>query len=171
MRSRRLAQHLSAIGWDARPIAIGQVAVYAVRDSGEGTATLEGLEAEIKRRYRLAVCEPGFSDGLYRVAQELAATAESEFTPIETCVVCGQHDPFPTVLSAVGPAGEITSVPYCARCVAASEANTYGKLCRALLDAAGSAFGTLQNARLGRARRKGALLLFPIHPEHLAPAP
>jgi len=144
--------------------------VYAVRDAGEGIATVESLEELLKRRYRLAICEPGFSDSLYRVARELAETAEAEFTPVEKCVVCGQPDPFPTVLSVQGPNGEMLSAPYCAHCVSASEANTYGRLCRALLTAAGGVFGALQNAQLGRPRRVGAVLRFPVQPEHLASA-
>lgn len=170
LRSRRLVQHLRAAGWEARPIVIGPVAVYAVRDMGEGIATLESLEALLKRRYRLAVCEPGFSESLYRVAQELAETAEAEFTPVEKCVVCGQPDPFPTVLTAQGPEGEQLSAPYCARCVSANEANTYGRLCRALLEAAGGVFGALQHAQIGRARRKGAVLRFPVDSSPFASA-
>lgn len=170
LRSLRLAQHLRNAGWDPRPIAIGQVAVYAVRDPGEGLASLEQLEASLKRRYSMAVCEPGFSESLYRVAKELAQSAEAEFTPVEKCVACGQPDPFPTVLSAVDASGEIVSAPFCARCVSASEASTYGRLCRALLTAGGSVFSTLQNVRLGRARRKGAVLRFPIDPEQIASA-
>lgn len=170
LRSRRLAEHLRAAGWEPRPIAVGPVAVYAARDASGGVASLEELGAQLKRRYRLAICEPGFSESLYRVAKELAETAEAEFTPVEKCAVCGQPDPFPTVLSAMDAAGDIVSAPYCAHCVAASEANTYGRLCRSLLTAAGHVFGTLQHARLGRARRKGPVVRFPVHPEHLAPA-
>ena len=55
--------------------------MHAVRDMGEGIATLESLEALLKRRYWLAVCEPGFSESLYRVAQELAETAEAGVHP------------------------------------------------------------------------------------------
>lgn len=169
LRSRRLAQHLCAAGWDARAIAIGQVAIYAVRNLGEG-ASIDALAAQLKRRYPMAVCEPGFSDSLYSVAQELATAVEAEFSPVEQCVVCGQLDPFPTILSAYGPSGEVTRAPYCARCVAASEASTYGRLCHALLTAAGGVFGALQHAQLGRARRKGTLLLFTVQSEGLAPA-
>ncbi len=170
LRSRRLAQHLRAAGWDARAIVTGQVAVYAIRDTVEDGAGLAALEAQLKRRYRMAVCEPGFSEGLYRVAQELAETAEAEFEPVDHCVICGQPDPFPTVLSAVTPDGRVRSAPYCSHCVASSEASTYGRLCRSLLAAAGHVFGSLQDAPLGRARRKGAVLRFPINTEHLASA-
>ncbi|HEX2999800.1 MAG TPA: hypothetical protein VHR86_06145 [Armatimonadota bacterium] len=171
LRSIRLAEHLRAAGWEPRPIVVGLVAVYAVRDSGEGVASLENLETDLKNRYRLAICEPGFSDSLYRVAQELAETAEGEFTPVEKCVVCGELDPFPTILSAVNAEGETVSAPYCARCVAANESNTYGRLCRALLTAGGSGFGALQNAQLGRALRKGAVLRVAVHPDDLATTP
>lgn len=170
LRSRRLAQHLRAAGWEPRAIAIGQVAVYAVRSSGEGLASLADLEGQLKRRYRMVVCEPGFSEGLYQVARELAETAEAEFVPVEQCVICGQPDPFPTVLAAVTPEGEMVRAPYCAQCVSASEASTYGRLCRSLLEAAGNVFGALRDVPLGRARRKGAVLCFPIDTQHLASA-
>ncbi|MDH7568269.1 MAG: hypothetical protein QHJ73_01615, partial [Armatimonadota bacterium] len=116
VRAEDLARFLRQTGWEVRTIVAGVVGVFAIR-AEEGAAPLEEVERGLKRRYRMVVCEPGFSDSLYRVARELAETAEAEFIPVEKCVVCGQPDPFPTVLSAFAPTGHRVSAPYCAHCV------------------------------------------------------